>query len=327
MDSHAIVVRRLPGAPTLRGDDQGAGEPAARRLWSRVVRKLGRIALNLLFAAMVAGAGIMILPAALGFHRYIILTGSMTGTYDRGSIVFDRPVPVSSLKVGDPITYDPPSGFTTGVYKRVTHRIIWIGRGANGERAFRTKGDANKSPDAWKFGLGHGTQDRVVFHIPELGYLFVLLSLRSFRMVLVGVPAVLMGLFMVRGLWRDAGAEAKRQKLAKAGWQQVEDPGPQIVLAPVEFPAETRLPARLDLNCLSVPRRTWGAVNPSSATAPPRLAAGSRLLLLRLGDERPASDQRQDRTAPARVSRSPSDSAAACALRVRALSLRAVPSV
>ena len=33
----------------------------------------------------------------------------MTGTYDRGSLVFDEVVPVASLKVGDVITYRPPA--------------------------------------------------------------------------------------------------------------------------------------------------------------------------------------------------------------------------
>jgi signal peptidase len=322
VDSYAIVVRRLPGATENQEADQAAGKPAkSSSLRSRVLRKLGRIALNMLFAVMMAAAGIMIVPAALGFHRYIILTGSMTGTYDRGSIVYDQAVPVSQLKVGDPITYDPPAGFTTGVYKRVTHRIIWIGRGANGERAFRTKGDANKSPDAWKFGLGHGTQDRVVFHIPELGYLFVLLSLRNFRMVLVGIPAVLMGLFMIRGLWRDAGVEARRKKLAEAGWQQVEDPGPQTVLPPVASPAEVRLPVRLVLSCVTVPRRPLGGLQPNSGSQPPALGAGARLVIVRLGQEPPAPDH--SGAAPAPESRSPSDSAAALGLRVRALVLGA----
>ncbi len=54
----------------------------------------------------------------------------MTGTYDRGSIVYDRPVPVSSLKVGDPITYDPPSGFTDrGLQARdPPHHLDWASR-------------------------------------------------------------------------------------------------------------------------------------------------------------------------------------------------------
>ncbi len=291
-----------------------------------MLRKAGKIGLNILFAAMIGTVGIMLVPAALGFHRYVILTGSMTGTYDRGSIVYDRPVPVSELKVGDPITYNPPSGFTTGVYARVTHRIIWIGRGANGDRAFRTKGDANPAPDAWKFMLGHGTQDRVVFHIPEMGYLFVLLNLRDFRMVLVGVPAVIMGLLMLRGLWRDAGVEAKRQKLAEAGWQQVQDPGPEVVLPPVEFPAEVRLPARLDFVGLMVARRKWDDAEQASSAQRPCLAAGARLSVRPLSAQAPEPDSRgagDGALVPATPM--PNDGAAACRLRVVALSLRADP--
>ena len=45
-----------------------------------------------------------------GIQRYVIVSGSMTGTYDRGSVVFDQVVPVASLKVGDVITYRPPAG-------------------------------------------------------------------------------------------------------------------------------------------------------------------------------------------------------------------------
>lgn len=320
MDSHAIVVRRLPDVPAIQ-----AAEQPPKSLRSRVARRLGRIGLNLLFAAITAAAGLMLLPAALGFHRYIILTGSMTGTYDRGSIVYDLPVPVSKLKVGDPITYDPPSGYTSGVYKRVTHRIYWIGRGANGQRAFRTKGDANPAPDVWKFTLGHGTQDRVVFHIPYLGYFFVLLGLKEFRIALVGVPAVIMGLMMLRGLWRDAGVEAKRQKLAAAGWHQIDDPGREIVLVlpPVEFPAEVRRRPRLELTAVIVPRRSRQRARASSATQPRRFQFGAHLRVLRLADRGPVPADVGRRAAAVAAALVPSDSAAACGARVRALVLSA----
>ena len=39
-------------------------------------------------------AAILLIPAALGFQRYVIVSGSMSGTYDRGSIVYDKEVPV-----------------------------------------------------------------------------------------------------------------------------------------------------------------------------------------------------------------------------------------
>ena len=52
----------------------------------------------------------MILPGLFGYQRYVITSGSMTGTYDRGSVVFADVVPVSDLRVGDVITYTPPPG-------------------------------------------------------------------------------------------------------------------------------------------------------------------------------------------------------------------------
>ncbi len=261
MDGHAIVVGRLPGValPKVVPESTSAQQPP-RSVGGTVARSAGQLALNCVFAAMVLSAAIMIGPALLGFHRYVILTGSMTGTYDRGSIVFDRPTPVADLKVGDPITYSPPPGFTS--HGRITHRIWWIGRGANGERVFQTKGDANKHPDAWKFTLDQATQDRVVFHIPEVGYLFSLLSIREFRIVLIGLPALIIGLMMLRSLWRDGGEEARRRKLAELGWQTAADESSDTTLSPVETPDTDPQPVWVELQLQ--------AVRPGS---PPRAAA------------------------------------------------------
>jgi signal peptidase I len=247
VDGYAIVVRRLPGVqrPSIQPDLAPAERPADSAV-RRLARRTRAIALNCVFAAMIASVLIMLVPALLGFQRYVILTGSMTGTYDRGSIVFDRPIPTANLEVGDPITYSPPSGFTSQA--RVTHRIWWIGRGANGERVYRTKGDANKHPDAWKFTLNQSTQDVVMFHIPDVGYVFTLLSLRKFRIVLVGLPAIIIGLMMLRALWIEGGKEARRQKLAQLGWQATADTGIETVLPPLDAPDTNPRPIWLDLH-------------------------------------------------------------------------------
>ncbi len=86
----------------------------------------------------------------LGYQRYVIVSGSMTGSYDRGSLVFDDVVPARDLKVGDVITYTPPPG--SGPTGLVTHRIAAITRDAQGTR-YRTKGDANAAADPWTFTL------------------------------------------------------------------------------------------------------------------------------------------------------------------------------
>ncbi len=202
--------------------------------------------INVVFLGVIGCVMVMLVPALLGFQRYVILTGSMTGTYDRGSIVYDRSVPTSSLKVGDPITYNPPPGFTSQT--RVTHRIWFIHRGPNGERVYKTKGDANKHPDVWTFTLNQPTQDEVAFHVPEVGYVFLLLSLRNFRIALVGVPALIIGLVGLIRLWREGGEAARRQRLAEQGWSEVVHSGSGAVLPALDGPpAAVWAPARVDL--------------------------------------------------------------------------------
>jgi signal peptidase len=204
--------------------------------------------MNLAFLGIVAVAGVMLVPAALGFHRYVILTGSMTGTYDRGSIVFDKPVPTASLRVGDAITYAPPPGVSS--HDLVTHRVFKISSAKGGGRVFQTKGDANKDPDAWKFMLPRATQDRVAFGIPWVGFLFELLSMRQFRLVLIGLPALLAALAVGVGMWREAGELTVGEGLPDWGdidHDALPSPGalgslPRIAPVYVALPA-TRAPA------------------------------------------------------------------------------------
>ena len=176
-----------------------------------------KVLLNLVMFVLFAVAGVMLLPAVLGYHRYIILTGSMTGTYDPGSLVFDKPVPTSSLKVGDPITYAPPPGASPN-HKLVTHRIYKIFPGPNGRPAYQTKGDANPAPDVWKFQLPQATQDEVKFHLPYVGYIFEFLSVREFRTALIGLPALGMALWMIFGMWKDGGEVVKRRREGIKPW-------------------------------------------------------------------------------------------------------------
>ena len=170
-----------------------------------------RIAGGLPTAGALALALVVLVPALLGYQRYVITSGSMTGTYDRGSIVYDRVVPTRELNVGDVITYAPPAG--AGPAGLVTHRIVAITPQPGGARVFRTKGDANPVKDPWTFTLSRPTQARVAFHLPYVGYALAALADRRLRMILIGVPALLVALSVLAGLWRDAGeaaAEAHR---------------------------------------------------------------------------------------------------------------------
>jgi len=166
-----------------------------------------------LLAAM-ALAACMLVPAALGYHRYVIAGGSMSGSYDRGSIVFEKPVATGDLGVGDVITYDPPPD--AGVAGLVTHRIVAIQRGGRQGLVFRTKGDANERPDPWRFTLDDPTQPRVAFSVPYLGYAFGALAVRWVRMLVIGLPALLIAFSLLARLWREAGEEARAHTAAQA---------------------------------------------------------------------------------------------------------------
>jgi signal peptidase len=175
------------------------------------LRRLRGLGGGLLTAVAIALAAAVLVPALLGYQRYVITSGSMTGTYDRGSLVYDRVVPTASLRVGDVITYDPPTG--AGPAGLVTHRIVSIAPGPGAARVFRTKGDFNPSVDPWTFSLTNRTQARVAFHLPYVGFALAALADRSLRMLIIGVPALLVALTVLAGLWREAGetvAEGRR---------------------------------------------------------------------------------------------------------------------
>jgi signal peptidase I len=158
----------------------------------------------LLTAAAVLLALVVLVPALLGFQRYVITSGSMTGTYDRGSLVFDRVVPTASLQAGDVITFRPP-----GHAGLVTHRIKTVTT-VRGKRVITTKGDANRAPDAWgSISLADTNQARVAFHVPYVGYGIAALGERWVRMLLIGLPALLIALSTLAGLWRDTTPEAR----------------------------------------------------------------------------------------------------------------------
>lgn len=169
--------------------------PAARRRpGARAVAAVTNLLLVLLTLAGVA----YLAPGVLGYERYVITGGSMSGTFEKGSLVLERSVPVGQLHVGDVITYLPPA--SSGVTTLVTHRIVEIGASPTGQRVLRTKGDANADVDPWHFSLTAPTQPVVQVAVPRVGWALIALADRQLRMVIVGVPAALVALYSLAQL-------------------------------------------------------------------------------------------------------------------------------
>lgn len=99
-----------------------------------------------------------------GWRALTIPTGSMRPAIPPGSLVFVHRVPVSSLKVGDVITYTSPANPKT----TLSHRIIKSYFIAGKIPAFVTKGDANKLPD--QPIVGGMVLGKVVWHVPDVGW-------------------------------------------------------------------------------------------------------------------------------------------------------------
>jgi signal peptidase len=63
-------------------------------------------------------------PRVFGYQMYIVLSGSMSPTFDAGSLIFLKPENPENIVEGDIITYRPPSG--EGAL--TTHRVVQVNR-------------------------------------------------------------------------------------------------------------------------------------------------------------------------------------------------------
>ena len=159
---------------------------------ARRLSRVGSLLLNIVLVAATLAGLAYLAPSLLGYERYVITGGSMSGTFEKGSIAFEKPVPVDQLQVGDVITYQPPAD--SGVSTLVTHRIVSRAASESGPLEFRTQGDANADPDPWKFQLAQAEQPVVEHTVPWLGYVFVTLADRDARMLVIGAPAAVIAL-------------------------------------------------------------------------------------------------------------------------------------
>lgn len=170
-----------------------------------------------LFSLLSLGA-ILLLMGLLGAHlmgmRIYVITGiSMSETVPKGSLAFSQPKPVAQLRAGDVITYRPPPG--AGPSGLVTHRIARVQLDPKtGERVFRTKGDHNQILDPWTFTLPQQEQATLRFHLPHLGWAFAALGLRWVRMLMIGLPALLIAASCFRSLRLQVERDSYRGGLA-----------------------------------------------------------------------------------------------------------------
>ena len=131
------------------------------------------ILVSLAVGAIIAMATLVVIPRALGWQGFIVLTGSMEPSLGAGDLSFiEKNIEPDSLVVGDIVTFHSSAGSLT------THRITRVEVDASGMRSFEVKGDANDEPDP-ELVLASQIIGKVQGHLPYFGRL--VLGLRNFN--------------------------------------------------------------------------------------------------------------------------------------------------
>ena len=158
---------------------------------------LGWVAVTVASLVVLGLVAITVGPRFLPYQALIVRSGSMSPTIPTGSVVFYTKIPADKVKVGDVIVFAKPGDPS----EKVTHRVFKIGQSATGEY-FLTKGDANGTPDDWRVpAIGTGWIAR--FHLSSVGYALVYLQSTLARLLLLVIPAILLGAITLYEIWQD----------------------------------------------------------------------------------------------------------------------------
>lgn len=132
---------------------------------SRKFKRVWNICSTVLVVIVVLLALLLVGVRLFGLRVYSVLSGSMEPTYHTGSLLYVKETDTTSLKSGDVIT------FMLDEDTVATHRIVEVITDEEDPSTvrYRTKGDANASPDATPVHYKNviGTP---VYSIPYLGY-------------------------------------------------------------------------------------------------------------------------------------------------------------
>ncbi len=175
--------------------------------------RLGRLASGL---GLVLAAALLLLlvvgPATGRYRTLTVLSGSMQPSFEPGSVIVVRPVPVDRLEVGDVITFHAP-----GPEPRVvTHRIVELAE-VEGRPAVRTQGDANPAPDPWVARLEDDVAWSPVASLPWVGHGISALRDPLVSRLLVWLCPLLLGVVSVVEVWRRPDLPAGTRFRADAG--------------------------------------------------------------------------------------------------------------
>jgi signal peptidase I len=142
-------------------------------LLKRKARHQKKSVVSYITVAILAALLIAFNLRAFNYFPVVVITDSMTGEIDRGSIVFVEKLKqenvLTSVNVGDVIHYKHET-------IEIMHRVVEFGYSVGGERVYITKGDANPTVDAFPVEMAQVIGVSRSF-IPYAGYPVVWLGM------------------------------------------------------------------------------------------------------------------------------------------------------
>jgi signal peptidase len=150
-------------------------------------------ALGILAGLVLAAAG----PFVLGGRSFTVMSGSMEPAIHTGDLVVSEKISPAEAQVGDVVTFPDP----TGADRLITHRLRSMQVRGGAARAV-TKGDANNTVERWS-APADGHIGRVMYRLPRLGYVLAWGRSAGGRILLLLLPAVGLGIYVLIRIWRE----------------------------------------------------------------------------------------------------------------------------
>ncbi|HZK24342.1 MAG TPA: signal peptidase I [Oscillospiraceae bacterium] len=188
-------------------EEETALAEATKQQSGQLWRKALQISGNLVFALLLLMLVLLTIttvqsrlkgkpPQLAGYQMYIVLGGSMSPTFEMGSLAFLKPIAAQDVVAGDIITYSSPFDAAS----LTTHRVMEI-HDDNGQLYFTTRGDANDVNDLVP-ALAANVVGKVVFALPYLGYVLHFGRSKLGLIMLVVLPGFIIMLIELRNILR-----------------------------------------------------------------------------------------------------------------------------
>ncbi len=168
-----------------------------KKIWNVIGTVL--VAIVLLLAVALVGVRLV------GLKTYAVVSGSMEPTYPTGSLLYVKKANAQELKVGEAIT------FMLDENSVATHRIIEIipDRADSSVLRFRTKGDANNTPDSTPVHCKN-VIGKPVFSVPYLGYFAHFVQNPPGSYAAIGFAVILAALVFLPDLLNGKGSKGRK---------------------------------------------------------------------------------------------------------------------